>query len=69
MGTATVKVIVSHLPSFLIRSKFEPSFSIHAIMLIGLPLAASGLGRCQINNGGCWNETRNGKTVSACSVR
>ncbi|XP_066395522.1 vacuolar-sorting receptor 1-like [Miscanthus floridulus] len=28
---------------------------------------ASGLGRCQINNGGCWNETRNGKTVSACS--
>ncbi|NP_001169232.1 Vacuolar-sorting receptor 1-like precursor [Zea mays] len=28
---------------------------------------ASGLGRCQINNGGCWNETRNGKSVSACS--
>jgi hypothetical protein len=30
-------------------------------------LAASGVGRCQINNGGCWKETKNGKTVSACS--
>uniref|UniRef100_A0A0E0EG82 Uncharacterized protein n=1 Tax=Oryza meridionalis TaxID=40149 RepID=A0A0E0EG82_9ORYZ len=28
---------------------------------------ASGVGRCQINNGGCWKETKNGKTVSACS--
>ncbi|KAM0834463.1 hypothetical protein ACQ4PT_063607 [Festuca glaucescens] len=28
---------------------------------------ASGVGRCQINNGGCWKETRNGKSVSACS--
>jgi hypothetical protein len=35
----------------------------------GLVFAASGLGRCQINNGGCWKETKNGKTVSACSVR
>ncbi|TVT96771.1 hypothetical protein EJB05_58012 [Eragrostis curvula] len=29
---------------------------------------ASGVGRCQINNGGCWKESRNGKTVSACST-
>lgn len=27
---------------------------------------ASGQGRCQIKNGGCWQETRNGKTFSAC---
>lgn len=28
---------------------------------------AVGQGRCTINNGGCWSETRNGKTFSACS--
>ncbi|XP_073148963.1 vacuolar-sorting receptor 3-like [Henckelia pumila] len=27
---------------------------------------ASGPGRCKINNGGCWHETRNGATFSAC---
>jgi hypothetical protein len=27
---------------------------------------ASGIGRCEINNGGCWNETKHGKTISAC---
>ncbi|KAL2465866.1 Vacuolar-sorting receptor 3 [Abeliophyllum distichum] len=27
---------------------------------------ASGPGRCKINNGGCWHETRNGITFSAC---
>lgn len=27
---------------------------------------ASGALRCEINNGGCWKETRNGKTFSAC---
>nr|GMD05160.1 vacuolar-sorting receptor 3-like [Ipomoea batatas] len=26
----------------------------------------SGPGRCQLNNGGCWHETRNGHTYSAC---
>ncbi|KAF9621210.1 hypothetical protein IFM89_016704 [Coptis chinensis] len=29
-------------------------------------LAASGPGRCKINNGGCWHETRDGQTFSAC---
>lgn len=28
---------------------------------------ASGIGRCEINNGGCWQETKDGKTISACS--
>ncbi|XP_010941716.1 vacuolar-sorting receptor 6 isoform X2 [Elaeis guineensis] len=28
---------------------------------------AVGPGRCTVNNGGCWSETRNGKTFSACS--
>ncbi|KAF0913663.1 hypothetical protein E2562_023763 [Oryza meyeriana var. granulata] len=28
---------------------------------------ASGIGRCEIKNGGCWKDTRNGKTISACS--
>ncbi|KAG8066230.1 hypothetical protein GUJ93_ZPchr0004g40201 [Zizania palustris] len=28
---------------------------------------AVGPGRCAMNNGGCWKETRNGKTFSACS--
>ncbi|GAB2234311.1 hypothetical protein Droror1_Dr00003558 [Drosera rotundifolia] len=28
---------------------------------------AMGPGRCMINNGGCWSETRNGITFSACS--
>ncbi|XAR52921.1 hypothetical protein NMG60_11021256 [Bertholletia excelsa] len=27
---------------------------------------ASGIGRCKINNGGCWHETQNGHTYSAC---
>ncbi|KAJ8439609.1 hypothetical protein Cgig2_017176 [Carnegiea gigantea] len=27
---------------------------------------ASGPGKCKINNGGCWHETRNGWTFSAC---
>ncbi|CAM8899228.1 unnamed protein product [Rhodiola kirilowii] len=27
----------------------------------------SGPGRCKINNGGCWHETRNGHAFSACS--
>ncbi|KAF6135703.1 hypothetical protein GIB67_028274 [Kingdonia uniflora] len=27
---------------------------------------ASGPGRCKINNGGCWNGTRDGHTFSAC---
>ncbi|KAJ3682914.1 hypothetical protein LUZ60_013141 [Juncus effusus] len=27
---------------------------------------ASGLGRCAINNGGCWNATKDGTTFSAC---
>ncbi|XP_074268946.1 vacuolar-sorting receptor 6-like [Silene latifolia] len=29
---------------------------------------ANGPGRCSMNNGGCWSETKNGKTFSACSV-
>lgn len=28
---------------------------------------ASGSGRCEINNGGCWKESRNGMSFSACS--
>lgn len=28
---------------------------------------ATGQGRCKIQNGGCWHETRDGKTFSACS--
>ncbi|CAA6669866.1 unnamed protein product [Spirodela intermedia] len=28
---------------------------------------AVGPGRCALNNGGCWSETRDGKTFSACS--
>ncbi|KAJ6826871.1 vacuolar-sorting receptor 1-like [Iris pallida] len=27
---------------------------------------ASGSGRCEINNGGCWKETKDGNTFSAC---
>ncbi|RDX88078.1 Vacuolar-sorting receptor 1, partial [Mucuna pruriens] len=29
--------------------------------------AASGPGRCKINNGGCWHDARNGHAYSACS--
>ncbi|KAG2540983.1 hypothetical protein PVAP13_9NG592440 [Panicum virgatum] len=28
---------------------------------------ASGIGRCEISNGGCWQDTKDGKTISACS--
>uniref|UniRef100_A0A804NYA8 Vacuolar-sorting receptor 1 n=1 Tax=Zea mays TaxID=4577 RepID=A0A804NYA8_MAIZE len=28
---------------------------------------ASGSGRCEINNGGCWKDTKNGRTYSACT--
>lgn len=30
--------------------------------------SASGHLHCQINNGGCWKDTRGGKTYSACVV-
>lgn len=30
--------------------------------------AASGPGRCKLNHGGCWHETRNGRSYSACVV-
>lgn len=29
---------------------------------------AFGPARCAINNGGCWSESRNGFSFSACSV-
>lgn len=29
---------------------------------------ASGTGRCEINNGGCWKHTKHGSTFSACLV-
>ncbi|KAM0941161.1 putative EGF-like calcium-binding domain, PA domain, Thioredoxin-like superfamily [Dioscorea sansibarensis] len=29
---------------------------------------ASGVGRCEINNGGCWQDTQNGITYSACDA-
>lgn len=29
---------------------------------------ASGPGRCKLNNGGCWKETQDGLTYSACQV-
>lgn len=30
--------------------------------------AASGPLRCGISNGGCWKESRHGRTYSACTV-
>ena len=33
-----------------------------------MPWSASGIGRCEIGNGGCWQDTKDGKTISACSV-
>lgn len=30
--------------------------------------AASGPGRCKINNGGCWHDSRDGLSFSACLV-
>jgi hypothetical protein len=37
-------------------------------ILVSMLLAAAGPGKCLINHGGCWHETRNGKTFSACQV-
>ena len=31
-------------------------------------VSASGSGRCEINNGGCWKKSHEGKTYSACVV-
>ena len=31
-------------------------------------LAASGPGRCKINNGGCWHDSQDGQSFSACLV-
>lgn len=33
-----------------------------------LDLTVSGALRCEINNGGCWKGTQNGRTYSACIV-
>lgn len=33
-----------------------------------LIVLASGSGRCEINNGGCWKDSRHGRTYSACTV-
>jgi len=38
------------------------------IQLVSSGFAASGPGRCKINNGGCWHEARNGHAYSACLV-
>jgi len=32
-------------------------------------MAAHGPGRCAISNGGCWSDTKDGITLSACSVQ
>ncbi|KAJ3680952.1 hypothetical protein LUZ60_015441 [Juncus effusus] len=42
---------------------------VHGVKFVGdgyTHCKASGSGRCAINNGGCWKETRNGHTFSAC---
>lgn len=31
-------------------------------------LTVSGPGKCKINNGGCWHESKDGHTYSACLV-
>ena len=36
--------------------------------IVSLGLAARGPGRCNVNNGGCWQESRNGRSMSACVV-
>jgi hypothetical protein len=59
MSTVTVKRNGSHRTLAI--------YSCLCLRFFGM--SASGVGRCQINNGGCWKETRNGKSVSACSVR
>ncbi|MBA0843076.1 hypothetical protein Goarm_000294, partial [Gossypium armourianum] len=33
---------------------------------IGFSDSASGPGRCNINNGGCWHKSQDGHTYSAC---
>lgn len=37
--------------------------------ILKLLFSAAGIGRCKIGNGGCWQETQDGKIYSACLVR
>lgn len=38
------------------------------ILVYPVLLAVSGPGRCKINNGGCWHDSKDGHTFSACQV-
>lgn len=42
--------------------------SVSSDQLIGHDLSASGALRCEINNGGCWKKTQDGRSYSACIV-
>lgn len=37
-------------------------------LFLSFGLVARGPGRCNVNNGGCWQESRNGLSMSACVV-
>lgn len=42
-------------------------FTWHGFLIL-VAVAASGALRCEIHNGGCWKDTKGGRTYSACVV-
>jgi hypothetical protein len=55
-------------PSFLVQSFSSGTESGRISDLTFTASPAVGPARCAMDNGGCWTETRGGKTFSACSV-
>ncbi|KAK4378501.1 hypothetical protein RND71_000363 [Anisodus tanguticus] len=43
-------------------------FSLVPLKPVPSILVSSGRGRCKLNNGGCWHDTRDGHTYSACVI-
>ena len=43
-----------HVSLVIIGTPYQPLYNIKAIS----PVAAAGPGRCMVNNGGCWSDTK-----------
>lgn len=77
MGTLTVKVLniffFDNQGLLLYASSTGLSvrlfvFTVKFVITFLVLKPASGALRCGLNNGGCWKETKDGRTYSACIV-
>ena len=65
-GNTTFFLVKGILTCFCLQSSY--TCIIFTYILFSFCHSASGPGRCKINNGGCWHESREGHAYSACLV-